>query len=104
MQASYQVCFCYSQIVQSSIASPEILLKSPVFRVSKTKLLDMAIAAILKSIVATRIFCLRISSKIAIALESKIKTGAFVKPFRISNNSTYPRAISILVWALLMKL
>jgi hypothetical protein len=36
-------------------------------------LLDMAIAAILKSIVATQTFWLRISSNIAIALESKGK-------------------------------
>lgn len=42
--------------VQSSVINLGILLKSPVFRVSNTKLLEMAIAAILKSIVDTRTF------------------------------------------------
>jgi WD40 repeat protein len=56
----------------------------------------MAIAAILKSIVDTRTFWLRISSNIAIASASNCKTGAFAKPLRVSNNSAYPRAISVL--------
>ena len=42
--------------VQSSVINLGTLPKSPVFRVSNTKLLEMAIAAILKSIVDTRTF------------------------------------------------
>ena len=42
--------------VQSSVIKFGTLLKSPVFRVSNTKLLEMAISAILKSIVDTRTF------------------------------------------------
>ncbi|MEI6332747.1 MAG: hypothetical protein WCP16_26180 [Pseudanabaena sp. ELA645] len=90
--------------VQSSVIKLGTLLKSPVFRVSNTKLLEMAIAAILKSIVDTRTFCLLISSNMAIALASNGKTGAFAKLLRVSNSSVYPRAISVFVWARLMKL
>lgn len=42
MEASYQVCFSYSQIVQSSIANPEILLKSLLAKKLLSLIVDFA--------------------------------------------------------------
>lgn len=66
--------------VQSSVAKPKTLLKSPILRVNSTKSCESAIAAIRKSIVAMRTRRARNLSKIAAAPASNGKTGAAENP------------------------
>ena len=63
------------QTVQFSVTNPGTFLKSLAFRVNNTKLRDMAIDAILKSIVDTRMRCPhKFAPHVFI---SRLLTGAF---------------------------